>query len=80
MYKRQTEGTVEAPIEKRDVRPQIDDNPGAPLGAEFWTLQFVQAVSLIADAAMLWALLWWTLRDGKATALTAVSYTHLRSN
>lgn len=65
-----TEGTVEAPIEKRDVRPQIDDNPGAPLGAEFWTLQFVQAVSLIADAAMLWALLWWTLRDGKATALT----------
>lgn len=62
------------PIGDRVARASLGDARAEdPLGGAFWTLQFAQAVSLIADGGLLWALVFWLSTDGKSSGLPLLS-------
>jgi len=69
-------GPAEAiPVDDRGPIPATDNSRshpdrGDPLGGEFWSLQFAQLVSLVADAALLWSLLIWCSTAGKSSGLS----------
>ncbi len=70
------EGPIDSSVPRADLvkRSSLGDMSGElPLGGAFWTLQFAQAVSLIADGGLLWSLLWWLMNEGKSSGIPVTS-------